>query len=235
MVRIASIAVLLLPAIGYAAEPEKVAPRVALQPLQSLIGTWKGTGVPEGSRDERQKGFWTETTSWAWQFKGDDGWLKATFDNGKYFTAAELRALSKPNQFQLTVTTTDKTTLTFAGELQDQRLVLDRLDPATKETQRLTFRLLHSNRITYQYDVKPDGKTQFAKKYQVGATKEGEPFAAAGSADPECIISGGKGTIAVSHGGKTYYVCCSGCRDEFKSNPEKYVKEYEAKKKAKKD
>jgi hypothetical protein len=27
--------------------------------------------------------------------------------------------------------------------------------------------------------------------------------------------------------GKTYYVCCSGCRSEFNANPEKYIKEYE--------
>jgi YHS domain-containing protein len=24
-------------------------------------------------------------------------------------------------------------------------------------------------------------------------------------------------------------VCCSGCKDEFKENPEKYIKEFEAK------
>jgi YHS domain-containing protein len=23
--------------------------------------------------------------------------------------------------------------------------------------------------------------------------------------------------------GKTYYVCCSGCRDEFNANPQKYI------------
>ena len=64
--------------------------------------------------------------------------------------------------------------------------------------------------------------------YQVGATKEGVPFAGRGDTSPECVVSGGKGTIAVSYKGKTYYVCCSGCRDEFKDNPEKYIKEYEA-------
>ena len=69
-----------------------------------------------------------------------------------------------------------------------------------------------------------------ARKYQVGLTNQNEPFANAGSTDPECIVSGGKGTIAVSYNGRTYYVCCSGCRDEFKASPEKYVKEYEAKK-----
>jgi YHS domain-containing protein len=31
--------------------------------------------------------------------------------------------------------------------------------------------------------------------------------------------------------GVTYYVCCSGCRDAFNEDPEKYIKEYEAKKK----
>src|SRR5262245_48961889 len=235
MPRIALCVFLLAQAAALAAEPEKVNPRMALQPFQSLIGTWKGTGVPEGSRDEKQKGFWTETITWQWQFDGDDAWLKAAFDKGKYFSSAELRPLSKANRFRLIVTAANRETATFEGELQEERLVLDRVDEKTKETHRLTLRLLHSNRVTYLYDVKPDGKTLFVKKYQVGATKEGEPFAAAGSSDPECIVSGGKGTIAVSHAGKTYYVCCSGCRDEFKANPEKYIKESEAKKKAKKD
>ena len=46
----------------------------------------------------------------------------------------------------------------------------------------------------------------------------------------ECIVSGGKGTIPVSYNGKTYYVCCSGCRDAFKDDPEKFIKEAEKKK-----
>ena len=37
--------------------------------------------------------------------------------------------------------------------------------------------------------------------------------------------------MAVSFEGKTYYVCCTGCRDEFKENAAKYVKEWEAKRK----
>ena len=81
----------------------------------------------------------------------------------------------------------------------------------------------------------PEGKTTFAKKYQVGATKEGESFAATGSSEKECPVSGGLGTIPVSYNGKTYYVCCSGCRDEFKANPEKYVKEFEEKRKKEKE
>src|SRR5579859_1221339 len=206
MSRFAAIVALMFPLTALAEDSDKVAPRTSLQPFQSLIGTWKGTGVPEKTPGDKEKTFWTESIAWAWQFKGEEAWLKATIDKGKFFAGAELHPLPKANRFRLTVTTIDKQPLTFEGELNDQRLVLDRLDEKTKETQRLTVRLLHSNRITYQYDVKPDGKTLFVKKYQVGATKEGEPFAASGSSDPECVVSGGKGTIAVSYNGKTYYV-----------------------------
>jgi len=32
--------------------------------------------------------------------------------------------------------------------------------------------------------------------------------------------------------GVTYYVCCGGCRDAFNENPEKILKDYQARKKA---
>ncbi len=31
--------------------------------------------------------------------------------------------------------------------------------------------------------------------------------------------------MRVTYNGKEYYVCCSGCREEFKADPEKYIKE----------
>ena len=34
--------------------------------------------------------------------------------------------------------------------------------------------------------------------------------------------------MPVAYQGKTYYVCCSGCRDAFRDDPEKYIKEFEA-------
>lgn len=198
----------------------------AFQPLNPLIGSWKGTGSPEGTREEKQKGFWTETVAWEWQFKAKDTWLAVTFDKGKHFTKWELRYQPDKATYQLTATTPDKKTLTFTGPLTStkqsgQVLTLDRTEDG--ETQRLVVTLLHNNRFLYRYETKPTAATTFTKKYQVGATKEGESFADVPKG-PECIVSGGKGSIAVSHNGKTYYVCCSGCRDEFKADPEKYIK-----------
>lgn len=207
----------------------KKTPKEALQALHDLVGTWRATGEPQqGTREQKQRGFWTEAISWEWQFKGE-ACLKAVIDKGKHFTGGELRYLPETDRYRLSlVTVGTKETVSFEGELKNRRLVLERLDESRKETQRLTVNLLHENRYLSRYEVKPDGITVFTPVYQVGATKEGVPFAT-DSGKPECIVSGGLGTSTVTHKGKTYYVCCSGCREAFLEEPEKYIKEYEAK------
>ena len=225
--------------VAFAANAEPAparAPREALQPFNVLVGSWHATGIPEGTREEKQKGSWGENLEWGWQFKGADAWLAVKFEKSKHFTKGELRYLPKEDRYQFRLETTGKETLTFAGKLADKRLTLERTDEAKKEVQRLVVSLLHHNRFLYRYEVKPVGRSYFTKVYQVGATKDGESFASVGSPERECIVSGGQGTMAVTYQGKTYYVCCSGCRDEFKENPEKYVREFEAKRnKQKKD
>jgi hypothetical protein len=201
--------------------------REALQPLGDLIGSWRGAGTPAGSREEQQKNFWTETIAWEWQFKGQDAWLKVAFDKSKHFRSGELRYAPDRDEYVLKVKTPGGESLSFAGKLDKRKLNLDRDDQG--ETQRLVFTLLHANRFLYHYEVRPAGKSLFARKYQVGATKEGVAFAD-GDGRPECIVSGGLGTMPVSYQGKTYYVCCSGCRTEFQEDPAKYVKEFELKK-----
>ena len=160
--------------------------------------------------------------------------MRAKIDKGKYFTGAELRYLPEKDLYQFTAQTPDKEKLVFEGKLDKKRLTLDRKDEKKKETQRLVLSVIHFNRYLLRYEVKPADRAAFALVYQVGATKEGVDFASGDDA-PECVVSGGLGTMAVSYKGKTYYVCCSGCRDAFKEEPEKYVKEFEARKKAKKD
>jgi hypothetical protein len=209
--------------------------RDALQPFNLLVGSWRGSGVPEGSREEKQKNHWTETLEWIWKFKGSDAWMEITFAKGKYFTKGELRYEMDKDRFQLQLENTQKEKIVFFGTLNDKQLRLERMDDKTKETQQLIFSLLHHNRFTYRYEVKPDGQSFFTKKYVVGATKEGESIADVGNPERECVVSGGTGTSTVSYKGKTYYVCCSGCRTEFNEDPEKYIKEFEAKRTKSKD
>jgi hypothetical protein len=229
------VGLLLLPLAVGAAAPEAPAtksPKEALRAFNALIGSWRATGEPQGTRAEKQRGFWQEKISWEWRFKGADAWLVAAFDKGKHFTGAELRYLPARGVYQLKATTPGKETLTFEGKLAGRRLTLERGDDRKNEVQRLVLSLLHANRYLYRYEVRPAGHTVFTPVYQVGATKEGVAFADADDG-PECVVSGGLGTIPVTYKGQTYHVCCTGCRDAFKDEPEKYVKEYEARRKAK--
>jgi Archaeal TRASH domain len=207
--------------------PAARSPREALQAFGDLIGTWRGSGstsAPAGARPE----LWTEKIGWEWQFKGRDAWLKVAFEKSKHFTDGELRYVPDTDQFALSVRTPGKEAQTFVGPLRDKVLRLERMQNG--EVHRLVFTFLHSGeRFLYRYEIRPAGKALFAQKYKVGATKQGITFAG-GDGRPECVVSGGLGTIPVTFQGKTYYVCCSGCRSEFNESPAKYVAEFEAKK-----
>jgi hypothetical protein len=226
----ATLVLLAAPAPG---APAKPTPREALQAFNDLIGSWRGTGEPSGTREEKLKGFWQETIAWQWQFKKGEVWLLANFTKGKHFTSAELRYLPERDAYQLKAVTPAKETLTFEGKLVKRRLTVERTDAKTRQGQRLVFSLLHFNRYLYRYEVRPPEQEVFNLVYQVGATKQGVAFASEGD-KPECVVSGGLGTMPVTHKGKTYYVCCTGCRDAFNDDPEKWISEFEDRKKAKK-
>ena len=61
---------------------------------------------------------------------------------------------------------------------------------------------------------------------EVGYTREGTRLAVEGGDGPECVVTGGRGSIQFSYKGQTYYVCCSGCKQAFDENPEKILSEY---------
>src|SRR5262249_36509311 len=157
--------------------------------------------------------FWQEDVNWQWKFKGKDVWLQADIGKGKWYTKLELRYVAAKDHFQIKATK-DKETFTFEGKLDQKRLTVERLDPKTKEKHRLVLTMLHSNRYLWRYELCKAEQTLFSQKWQVGNTKKGVPFAVGDDGKPECIVSGGLGTMPVKYKGKTYYVCCTGCRDE---------------------
>lgn len=234
MVRYAGTAVFLVTALftlitaGTLAQTPQRTAKEGLQDIGVLVGTWRGTGEPAGTLDERRKNFWVETFSCEWKFKGTDkgtdAWFVLGFDKSKHYKSGELRFLPEKNLYQLSLKPLEGDALVLRGELKAKSLSLETEDGS----QRLVFTLLHDNRFLYRKEVRPEGKNLYAKVFQVGATKEGVAFAI--TSDRECIVTGGLGTMTVSYQGKTYYVCCTGCRDEFNSDPAKYVKEFESRK-----
>jgi hypothetical protein len=217
---------------GAGGTPQRTS-KEALQPFNDLIGSWRGTATPSGTKEEQQRNFWVESIAWGWQFKDKDAWLTVTFEKSKHFTKGSLRYLPDGDKFELVLETLSKEERKFVGTLKEKVLTLDGTPDDKIEVQRVVITMLHDNRFLYRMDKKKAEKTLYTNVFKVGATREGVAFAE-GSGKPECIVSGGLGTMQVTYMGKTYYVCCSGCRAEFNAEPAKYVREFEERK-AKKD
>src|SRR5439155_24788884 len=80
-------------------------------------------------------------------------------------------------------------------------------------------------RYTMRVDRREPGAVPFSPAIEVGLTKEGETFAAGSTAAerPKCIVTGGAASMTLTYQGRTFSICCTGCRDEFNDNPEKYI------------
>jgi hypothetical protein len=207
-----------------------------LQELNALIGTWNGVGG--GGTPERPKAeprFWKETIEWGWKFKGGDGWMVLSIKDGKQFKAGELRYVPSKKIFQATFKDLKDKDQVFEGTFDKGYLTLEREDPVAKETQQIKMNLAGDGiRLIYRYATKKTGRTLYTPQFYVSAGKEGESLGLkpGENKERECVVSGGLGTSTVSAMGRTFWVCCSGCRDEFLANPEKYIKEFDAKRKA---
>ncbi|HEY1190922.1 MAG TPA: YHS domain-containing protein [Gemmata sp.] len=208
------------------AKPEDQAKaKKALQELQDFIGLWDLEGTQKvGNKVEA----WKEKVAWGWKFKDGNAWLTVNFaeGKGKFFTTGELRYNLDKKKYELTLTPSGKgeAAQTFEGTMSKGALQVERKDPKTKDIFRLTLATAAEGaRFTMKYEVKEGGRGLFATVHQMAGSKDGESFAG-GAKKPECIVSGGSANIPVSYMGKTYYVCCSGCRDEFNADPAKYVK-----------
>lgn len=199
----------------------------AFQPFEHLIGAWKGAGIPEANKIEG----WPEKHNWAWTFQnGSPSGLSIEMQGDKTLSKAKLTYDAKTKLYHLDGTDPAGKPVSFVGPLDQrgQTLILVRvrnlLPGGTK--QRLTIRL-NSNMIRYNIwdDRREPGAPRFSRFIDVNQGKEGESFAAGGGASnlPKCILTGGAATMSVSFKGKSYPVCCSGCRAEFEADPEKYV------------
>ncbi|HET6576060.1 MAG TPA: YHS domain-containing protein [Fimbriiglobus sp.] len=210
------------------AADEKDAARNALKQVGDYVGEWKGNGE---ARAGGRNALWKETLSWSWKFKGRDAWIALSVKDGKYVTAGELRYDPRAKLYRLTLTDADKKRRTFEGTLARDRLVLRHKDAATGDVSRVTlYTLADGARMIVRSEVQAKGRGPYTDVFRVAATRAGESFAGGGK-KPVCVVTGGLGTIPVSYGGKTYHVCCTGCRDEFNADPKKYVDEFEKNKK----
>ncbi len=213
-------------------DQSSVDPKEQLSKLQPLVGQWRGVGQPQRSST---KDSWIEEADWAWNFDKDAPALVARQPKGKYFSELRLTAASNARHFQLkAIPAGGGDALRFAGTLDEQnQLALTANAPREGLPARLSFRFAAGgDRLLVLMEKPGSADGQFARLAEVGYTRQGSGFGK-NVAQRECVVTGGLGTIEVTHNGKTYYVCCTGCRDYFNDNAEKVLAEHAAHAKSK--
>jgi hypothetical protein len=207
-----------------------------LAPFRDFVGEWRGVGQPQRGST---RGAWTERGQWQWRYQDGAAALAFQSPQGKLIREAELRPTMSVGVYDLIVkqpppdpkSDSPASETTYTGKADaDGRLVVTAADPPADLPARITLGLVASgDRLLMLLERKAPAGERFSRLAEVGYTREGSQFGK-GNTQPECVVTGGHGSIAVKHEGKTYYVCCSGCRDLFNEDPAKTLAEYRQRK-----
>lgn len=218
------------------ADDRLAADKAALAPLQNYVGGWRGVGQP---RRGSNQGAWSETANWSWRF--DDGRATLVFESpkGKYYRSGKLTPGGEKGAFELAATRAgDSGEDRFSGHINDAGesvLLVKQVNeqPADSPARITLHTVANGDRLLMLYERRAAGD-RYTRLAEVGYTRVGASFAK-GSGGPECVVTGGVGTIAVEYQGKKYYVCCTGCRDLFNDDPAGVLAEYRQRKAAERE
>lgn len=201
-------------------------PKEALAEFNGLIGGWRGVGLPKrGSRD----GAWTETAEWVWEFEEGVTGIRYEATDSKLIDTALLTWAPEAAEYRMAATLADGAERVYAGKLDKSRLVLESEPDAAGEVHRVSVTPLSEKRALVLFEKRRESSRVYSRVAEVGYTREGESLAVEGINGPECVVTGGKGTIQVSFEGETYYVCCTGCQQAFDNDPAGVIAEYKQK------
>ena len=212
-----------------ATEAQLAAQKEQLGKIQRLIGGWKGVGQPQRGST---KDSWTEQADWAWKFSPQRTSMFARTEQSKYFSKVEMVAGDDAGAFTLLATPKDGgEPVAYQGTLdKDERLSLEQKNVPAGMPQRISLRFVaDGKRLLMLYEGKTQFSDQLVRFAEVGYTRIGSGFGQ-GVQGPECVVTGGAGTMAVEYMGQKYYVCCTGCRDYFNADPAKALAEYKERK-----
>lgn len=214
---------------------QKIAVREALRPLQPVVGNWRGNTFRENVVHE---------AAWAWDHKSKpaEPALVMTAAKNPFFKEARLTFDPSKEVYVLTLAHTNGDVRRLEGTFVEPpkdvpgddgrslqrtyQLQLEQVSPTTGERWQVILNQQENNRFLIEL-AKRRGSAPYRRFDTISEQREGTNFALSdeGYGEKTCIISGGLGTTAVSHAGKTYYVCCSGCKAAFEEDPEKWIAE----------
>jgi len=195
----------------------------ALSRFNSLIGGWRGVGM---IRPNSRKGAWLEKAEWIWDFNQKAVAIRYKVAGGKLLTSAVLTWDPARKRYKAYVTFRDKSQRDYTGTLKETELILDSKPEKDGYVHRLTVARLNFKRTIVRYQKRRTTQSFYTRVAEVGYTRQGTRLAVAGSSGPVCVVTGGQGKIRVTYKGKTYYVCCTGCKQAFEDDPVGVLAEY---------
>ncbi len=218
----------------------------ALKPLQIMLGDWGGV------TNKKIGGFSSvETLDWVWDLQSNPAQpaLVMKADKSRYYENARLTYLTDKQMYQLTLTNKAGQKRIYEGTFSvplkkvpgddnpnimhsTYKLSLSLVEPADeKKRAQIILNQQNNNRYLFElYDLRGESYARFDT---ISTRRKGTSFAKSDSdyGSKTCVITGGLGSSQVTYQGKSFWVCCSGCRKAFDADPEKWIAKYEANKK----
>jgi len=207
-----------------------------LQPLQVLLGQWRGT-----TRREFESFKAVDSHEWVWDLRTDPAQPALTLNSDKspYLRNGRLTWDTQLQKFLLTAVDGDGKERRFSGEFTEApheitgsddklhrvyRLELNEETTDAQEAWQVAFVQQENNRYLLEV-ARRRGKAAYARWDTVSTQREGTSFALSDTdyAEKTCIISEGLGTTEIVFKGRSYWVCCSGCKAAFEEDPEKWI------------
>lgn len=208
------------------------AQKAALAEFNPLIGKWRGVGQP---RRGSNQGAWQEQAEWIWDFADHGVAVRIDVEKGQLAKTLRLTFDPAAKEYVGALTTAEGGTEQYRGKFQKNG-VLVMTTPATAEVVRqITVTRLNEKRTLVLFEKRAGTQATFNRVAEVGYTREGTRLATSSSSGPECIVTGGTGTMEVKYKGQTFYVCCSGCKQAFDDDPEGVIAEAAERRKRERD
>lgn len=210
--------------------PQRQADIDALLPIREYVGRWRGQGVKKRGVAAAA---WAENSEWEYDFPDGRASLIFECSDGKYYSEGEIIPSKDGKSYEFVLKpTSPMAPMKFTGTIEgaDERSGGQLVLVADKRVEgmpaRITIRIVaRGDRMIIVYD-KPYGSKDYLQLGEVGFTRKGSGFGGTGSPANECVVTGGWGNGTVTYKGKSYYICCTGCRDMFNADPERCIADY---------
>jgi hypothetical protein len=196
-----------------------------------MVGPWRVSGQPKRGSSS---GAWTTQSQVAWMEKSEarlaDGLqnhrsLLWTLKTGPKVGRAQFLPDPKSGEFsRMTFTPGQGKERTFGRVFEESagRIVFESVGTVGLNDERWTFQQRSRDRWVILVEGRKNRDSDWSRTVEMGMTREGTTIAI-GDGQKKCIVTGGEGDMEVTIAGKSYFVCCSGCRDALLEDPAAFI------------